>query len=75
MTYSQFRRLQLRELNEFLADSIAANYGNLARTARELRVHQFVLKRHVKRYGLVEGYGSRRSIRGDATKCRVSPCP
>ena len=72
MTLSTFKRLQLRELNEFLADSISANYGNLSRTARELRVHPFVLKRHVKRYGLVKGYGARRPIRGDAMKCRVA---
>lgn len=72
MTYTKFRRLQLMELNEFLTDAIAANHGNLARTARALRVHPFVLKRQVKRYQLVSGYGSRRPIRGDATKCRIS---
>jgi hypothetical protein len=72
MTFAQFRRLQLRELNEFLADSISANYGNLAKASRSLRMHPFVLKRHVKRYGLVSGYGSRPPIRGDATKCRVA---
>lgn len=71
MTLSQFKRLQLRELNEFLADAIEANHGNLSRTARELRMHQFVLRRHVKLHGLVSGYGSRAPIRGDATKCRI----
>lgn len=71
MTLHQFRRLQLKELNEFLTDAIAANYGNLERTAQQLRTHPFVLKRHVKRYGLVNSYGARPPIRGDARKCRV----
>ena len=72
VTYAQFKRLQLRELNEFLTDAIAANFGNVNKTARDLSMRTFVLRRHVKRYGLVSGYGSRKPIRGDATQCRVS---
>jgi DNA-binding NtrC family response regulator len=72
MTFDQFKRLQLRERNEFLTDAIHANHGNLSKTARELQMPPFVLKRHVKRFRLIDGYGSRKPIRGDATKCRVA---
>jgi hypothetical protein len=72
VTYRQFRKLQIRERNEFLSAAISANHGNLARTARALQMQPFVLKRYVKQYALVSGYGSRKPIRGDATKCRVA---
>jgi DNA-binding NtrC family response regulator len=71
VTYAQFQRLQIRERNEFLQDAIQAHHGNLARAATALKMPPFVLKRYVKRYQLVPGYGSRRPIRGDARMCRV----
>lgn len=63
MTFRQFKKLQLQERNEFLADAIREHGGNLSATARALRMHAFVLKRHAKTFGLVENYGSRPSYR------------
>lgn len=56
MTYRQFKKLQLKERNEFFADAIAEHHGNLHATARALGMRHFVLCRHVKLHGLVANY-------------------
>jgi hypothetical protein len=66
MTYRQFKKLQIRERNEFLSDAIRECSGNLSKTARVLAMQPFVLKRYAKQFELVEGYGSRRSTPGKA---------
>jgi hypothetical protein len=57
MTFRQFKKLQLKERNEFFADAIAEHKGNLHGAARALGMRHFVLARHVKLHGLIANYG------------------